>query len=65
MILDRVSIPSPIAIDILTVRNGKGQSSHVLVFCVNLEQHISAHSTLTIKCYLYCLSCVYVPLTPI
>ena len=23
------------------VRNGKGQSSHVLVFCVNLEVHIS------------------------
>ena len=35
--IDRVSIPSPIAIDILMVRNGEGQSSHVLVFCVNFE----------------------------
>ena len=35
--VDRVSVPSPIAIDILMVRNGEGQSSHVLVFCVNFE----------------------------
>ena len=35
--LDQVSVPSPIAIDILMVHNGEGQSSHVLVFCVNLE----------------------------
>ena len=34
--LERVSDPSPIAINILMVRNGKGQSSHVPVFCVNL-----------------------------
>ena len=40
--IDRVSVPSPIAIEILMVRNDKGQSSHVLVFCVNLEVHISA-----------------------
>ena len=36
-VLDRVSVPSPIAIDILMERNGEGQSSHVLVFCVNFE----------------------------
>ena len=35
--LDRVSVPSPIAMDILMVRNGEGQSSYVLVFCVNFE----------------------------
>ena len=35
--LDRASVPSPIAIEILMVHNGEGQSSHVLVFCVNLE----------------------------
>ena len=35
--LDRVSVPSPIAIDMLMVHNGEGQSSHVPVFCVNLE----------------------------
>ena len=34
--LDRVSVPSPIAIDMLMVRYGEGQSSHVPVFCVNL-----------------------------
>ena len=50
--LDRVSIPSPIAIDILMVRNGEGQSSHVLVFSVNFERHISTHITTSIECYL-------------
>ena len=35
--LDRVSVPSPVAIDILMVHNGEGQSSHVHVFCVNLK----------------------------
>ena len=35
--IDRVSVPSPIAIDILMVRNCEGQSSHVLVFSVNFE----------------------------
>ena len=35
--VDRASVPSPIAIEILMVHNGEGQSSHVLVFCVNLE----------------------------
>ena len=32
--------------------NGEGQSSHVLVFCVNFERHISRHITTSIKCYL-------------
>ena len=35
--IDRVSVPSPIAIEKLMVRNGEGQSSHVLVFSVNFE----------------------------
>ena len=35
--LDRVSVPLPIAIDKLIVRNGEGQSSHVLDFCINYE----------------------------
>ena len=58
--LDRVSVPSPIAIDILMVRNGEGQSSHVLVFCVNFERHISTHITTSIECYLNSLTDVYV-----
>ena len=33
----RASVPSPIPIEILMVHNGEGQSSLVLVFCVNLE----------------------------
>ena len=61
--LDRVSVPSPIAIDILMVRNGEGQSSHVPVFCVNFERHISTHITTSIKCYLVSLRYVYVPFT--
>ena len=36
-VVDRVSVPSPITTDILMVNNGEGQSSHVLVFSVNLE----------------------------
>ena len=39
---DRVSVPLPSAVDILLAHNGKGQSSLVLVFCVNPEWHISA-----------------------
>ena len=39
--LARVSVLSPIAIDILMVRNGEGQSSHIFVFCVNFEWQIS------------------------
>ena len=63
--IDRVSFPSPIAIDMLMVRNGKGQSSHVPVFCVNFERHICTHITTSIKCYLYSLRYVYVPFTNI
>ena len=59
--LDRVSVPSPIAIDILMVRNGEGQSSHVIVFSVNFERHISTHITTSIECYLNSLTDVYVP----
>ena len=52
--LDRVSVPSPIAIDIL-----------MDVFCVNFERHISTHIVTSIKCYLNSLSYVYVPITNI
>ena len=63
--LDRASVPSPVTIDILMVHNGEGQSSHVLVFCVNFERHISIHITISIKCYLNSLTYVYVPFTDI
>ena len=63
--VDRVSIPSPIAIDILMVCNGEGQSSYVLVFCVNFERHVCRHITTSIKCYLHSLRYVYVPFTNI
>ena len=55
------------AIDILVlmVRIGEGQSSHVLVFCVNSERHICTHITTSIKCYLNSLTYVYVPSTNI
>ena len=43
--------------------NGEGQSSHVLVFCVNFERHICTHITRSIKCYLVSLRSVYVPFT--
>ena len=61
VLLDRVSVLSPIAIDILMVRNGEGQSSHVCVFSVNFERHISTHITTSIECYLNSLTDVYVP----
>ena len=32
--VDRVSVPSPIAVDILMVRSGVGQSSHMYLFSV-------------------------------
>ena len=43
----------------------RGQSSHVLVFCVNFEQHICTHITTSIKCYLNTLTDVYVLFTNI
>ena len=63
LFVDRVSVPSPIAIDILMVRNGEGQRSHATVFCVNFERHICRHITSSIKCYLVSLKYVYVPFT--
>ena len=63
--IDRVSVPLPIAVDILMVCSGKGQSSHVLVFCVNFERHICTHVTTNIKCHLHSLWHVYVPFTNI
>ena len=47
----------------LMVRNGEGQSSHVLVFCVNFERHSCTHITTSIKCCLVSLRYVYVPFT--
>ena len=62
--IDRVSVPSHIAVDIFDgICNGEGQSSQVLVFCVNFERHICAHITTSIKCYLVSLRSVYVPFT--
>ena len=43
------------------VRNGEGQTSHVCVFSVNFERHISTHITISIECYLNSLTDVYVP----
>ena len=51
MAVDRVSVLSPIAIDILMVRNGEGQSSQVPVFCVNLELWGIITFTFTSPCY--------------
>ena len=62
----RVSVPSPIAVEkLMDTINGEGQSSHVLVFCVNFERHICTHITTSIKCYLVSLRYVYVPFTNI
>ena len=51
--LDRASVPSPIAIEILMVHNGEGQSSHVPVFCVNLELLEIISFTLKSNYYVY------------
>ena len=59
--VDRVSVPSPIAIEKLMVRNGEGPSSHVCVFSVNFERHISTYITTSIECYLNSLTDIYVP----
>ena len=53
--VDRVSVPWPIASDIPMVRSGEGQSSHVPIFCVNLEQHVSTHIIRIVKCYIHSL----------
>ena len=55
-LLDRVSVPSPIAIDILMVHNGEGQSTHVLVFCVYLELSEIISFTLKSPSYVYTAS---------
>ena len=43
------------------VRNGEGQSSHVCVFSVNFERHISTHITTSIECYLNSLVAYILP----
>ena len=53
LVVDRASVPSPIAIEILMVHNGEGQSSHVLVFCVNLELLEIISFTLKSNYYVY------------
>ena len=40
------------------VRNGEGQSSHVLVFCVNLELSEIISFTLKSPSYVYVHSCI-------
>ena len=58
--LDRVSVPSPIAFDILMDTMARDRaSSHVLVFCINFERHICTHITTIIKCYLVCICAVH------
>ena len=49
-----------IRLDILMVCNGQGQSSHVLVFCVNLEQHISTHIIRSVMCCIHSLRYTYI-----
>ena len=46
-------VPSLIAVEKLMVRNGKGQSSHVLVFCVNFEMSDMISFTLESPSYVY------------
>ena len=58
--IDQVSVPSPIAVEkLMDTSNGEGQSSHVLVFCVNFERHICTYITTSIKCYLVSLRYVW------
>ena len=59
--VDRVSVPSHIAVDISDRHNGKGQSSHVPVFCVNLELWRIIAFTLKSYCYVY-YSCIQFPI---
>ena len=63
--LDRVSVPSPIAIDILMACNGEGQSSHVFVFCVNFERRISTHIIRIVERYIQSLRYIHVLFTNI
>ena len=51
--LDRVSVLSRIAVDIFDGHNGEGQSSHVPVFCVNLELWGIIIFTFKTPCYVY------------
>ena len=55
--LDRVSVLSRIAVDIFDGHNGEGQSSHVPVFCVNLELWGIIVFTFKTPCYVY-YSCI-------
>ena len=49
LVLDRVSVPSPIAVEkLMDTINGEGHISHVPVFCVNFERHICTHITTSI-----------------
>ena len=63
--LDRVSVLSPIAIDILMDTMARDRAHMYLLFCVNLEWHISTHIITRIKCYLHSLRCIYMPFTNI
>ena len=61
---DRVSVPSPIAMDILMDTMARDRV-HMYLFCVNFERHISTHIATNIKCYLHSLRYVCVPFTNI
>ena len=43
--------------------NVEGQSSHVLVFCVNFERHICTYIITSIKCFFFFFKSLYVPFT--
>ena len=64
-LLDRVFVPSPIAIGILMDVMVRDRAHMYLFFCVNFERHICTHITTSIKCYLVSLRYVYVPFTHI
>ena len=62
MHIDRVSVPSPIAIDMLMDTMARDRA-HMYLF--SFEQHISTQITISIKCYLNSLTYIYVPFTNI
>ena len=63
--LDQVSFPSCIAIDISDRTHWRWTELICSCFCINLEQHICAHITASIRCYLHSLRYIFFPLTNI
>ena len=58
-LVDRVSVPSRIAVDISDGMQWRGDRADMYLF----ERHIFTHITTSIKCYLVSLRYVYVPFT--